>query len=121
MDEKRIYEACAPSRKRVEASGPRLNAALRQKVNSAISSFLQGQFWDKPYQALNQIETVLEKNGLRIEGTRSADLFRGNEGTRLISVFGIGLGDDEMANTVLRFQWGKAGDQGRFDVTAYLS
>jgi hypothetical protein len=118
MDEKRIYESCGGSRRRVEASGPRLNGAARQKANAAISAVLKNKLWDKPYHALNKVEDALKGSGLSLEGSRSADVFLGDSGSRRLSVYQDG---DELANTVLSMSWGKSGDQGRFDVTCYLS
>jgi hypothetical protein len=118
MDEKRLYESCTGSRKRVEAKGPRLNNPARQKVNTDIRAVTQNKYFDKPWHALNKIEDALKKHGLSLEGSRSADQFLGHNGSRMLDVT---QGDEELANTALRFSWGKAGDRGRYDVTAYLS
>jgi len=119
MDENRIYESCAGSRKRVEEAGPRLNTAARQSANASISVVLRNKLWDKPYHALNKIEMdALAKHGLTIEGSRTADLFLGDDGSRRLTVSKDG---EELANTLLVLSWGRTGDRGRFDVTCYLS
>lgn len=97
----------------------KLKVSDRQRANASISVVIRNKLFDKPGHGLNKIESdALGKHGLSIEGSRSADIFLGDSGSRRFIVSKDGK---ELDNTMLVYSWGKSGDRGRYDATCYLS
>lgn len=113
---------------RIEGRGSvRLDPSTKTKVNRDLTRL--GNDFNSIGNAHNKIAGVLQKHGLEVRTVLNSNLFRGNEGNRLLGVgydFTYNGGDDsflpgpELSNSALAFFWFQK-DNGRTEVVTYLS
>lgn len=98
--------------------GEKIDRRLRQQVNKALAKFLKNQFWSSYKDGLNQLNfKVLDQFDLAW-GNHYGGLPSKESGSLNIPLL---MGGEEVANSMLRIQWAQSGDNGRYELLAYVT